>query len=267
MSARRFCEAEIAREVRRLFRKLMASGAHLAPDGGGGRYVLLQSGHVRRDAPHVEEEMVREFLRRDWLKPCGTAPETYRLGAAGEGWYLRLQAAVAPFAAQHQLRTRRLAATEEGERRVTVNEAESPLGWLRKRRRIDAAQFEAGERLRRDYTLAHLTPRLGVDFTAPIVLGRRGKKVETSLTETVLAAKQRFRNAMAAVGPGLADMLFDICCHLVGLEEVERAKEWPRRSAKVVLDIALDRLAEHYGLRITARARGRVRSWQAEEAE
>lgn len=267
MSARRFCEAEVAREARRLFRKLMAPGAHLAPDGGGGRYVLFQVGRAGHGAPHVEEEMVREFLRRDWLKPCGTMPESYRLGAAGEGWFLRLEAAAEPFAAQHQLRSRRLAATDEGERRVTVNEAESPLGWLRKRRRIDAAQFEAGERLRRDYTLAQLTPRLGVDFTAPIVLGRRGKNVETSLTETVLAAKQRFQRAMAAVGPGLSDMLFDICCHLVGLEEVERAKEWPRRSAKVVLDIALDRLAEHYGLRITARARARMRSWQAEEAE
>ena len=70
----------------------------------------------------------------------------------------------------------------------------------------------------------------------------------------MLDAKWRFRAAMAAVGPGLADVLFDVCCHLSGLEEIEQARDWPRRSAKVVLDIALDRLAAHYGLRLTARA-------------
>ena len=32
-------------------------------------------------------------------------------------------------------------------RRVMVNLAESPLGWLRARKLIDARQFEAGERL------------------------------------------------------------------------------------------------------------------------
>lgn len=266
MSARRLCEAEIAREARRIFRKLLTPGTYLKPHEGHG-YVLLQHGRARRNAMRVEDEIVREFLRRDWLKPCGTDPESYRLSAAGEGWFLRVQTAVAPFAAQHQRRAERAIATAEGERCVTVNEAESPLGWLRKRHRIDAAQFEAGERLRRDYTIAQLTPRLGVDFSAPIVLGRRGMKTETSLHETVLAAKQRFRRAMAAAGPGLADMLFDVCCHLIGLEEVEYAKEWPRRSAKVVLDIALDRLVEHYGLKITGRARAPMRSWQAETAE
>jgi hypothetical protein len=81
----------------------------------------------------------------------------------------------------------------------------------------------------------------------------------------VLAAKQRFSAAMRAAGPGLNDLLFDVCCHLRGLGEAERAKRWPARSAKVVLAIALDRLAEHYGLRV--RGRARVRAWQMAEGE
>ena len=39
-------------------------------------------------------------------------------------------------------------APRRGKRRVTVNLAESPLGWLRSRGHVDARQFEAGERLR-----------------------------------------------------------------------------------------------------------------------
>ena len=72
----------------------------------------------------------------------------------------------------------------------------------------------------------------------------------------VLAAKgpevQRFSRAMQAVGPDLADLLFDICCHLSTLEHAETRRSWSRRSGRVVLGIALDRLADHYGLRMTA---------------
>ena len=170
------------------------------------------------------------------------------------------------FARQHQVRAIRNVMEPDGtQKQVTVNEAESPLGRLLHRKVIDAAQFDAGERLRRDFTLAGLSPRMGIDFTQPLVPGGRGQKTEAPLTDMVLAAKQRFSAAMRAVGPGLNDLLFDVCCHLRGLEEAEQAKRWPPRSAKVVLAIALDRLADHYGLRI--RGRARLRGWTAEETE
>jgi len=168
------------------------------------------------------------------------------------------------FALQHRIRATRTVLDKSGaETSVTVNEAESPLGRLRHRKVVDTVQFEAGERLRRDFTLAGLAPRMGVDLTQPLITGTRGQKTEAPLTDMVLAAKQRFSAAMRAVGPGLNDILFDVCCHLRGLEEAERAKRWPARSAKVVLLIALDRLAVHYGLRI--RGRARLRAWQAGE--
>lgn len=265
MSARHYGDAEVAREGRRIFRKLSAEGAHLAPCEGG--YALFAGPRARRRTLVVDAGLMGEFQRRDWLRPRGTEPESWRLSEAGEGWYLRTQALAQPFAAQHQARVERLIETASGRHRVTVNEGESPLGWLRRRRLIDPAQFQAGERLRRDFTIAQLTPRLGVDLTAPIVLGRRGIRAETTLSEAVLEAKRRFRAAMIAVGPGLADTLFDVCCHLAGLEDVERDRNWPKRSARVVLQIALDRLAAHYGLTITARAHAPIRAWQADPAE
>jgi hypothetical protein len=153
-----------------------------------------------------------------------------------------------------------------------VNDGESPLGWLYRRRGPDGRplitqlQYEAGERLRGDFTVAQMSPRMGVDLTAPVVAGRRGAKGQ-DIPEMVLAAKQRFSHALAAVGPGLSDILTDICCHLVGLEAAERQKGWPQRSAKVVLQIALDRLAAHYGMGVAVGTGRRMRAWQAPEEE
>lgn len=170
------------------------------------------------------------------------------------------------FARQHQLRAKRRVMTSDGkEILVTVNEAESPLARLRHRKVIAAVQFDAGERLRRDFTLAQIAPRMSLDLSAPIILKARGQKSTTMISDTVLAAKQRFTAAMRAVGPGLNDLLFDVCCHLRGLEEAERAKGWPVRSAKVVLVIALERLADHYGLRV--RGTAKLRGWRMEPQE
>ena len=70
-----------------------------------------------------------------------------------------------------------------------------------------------------------------------------------------------------SVGPGLSDILIDICCHLIGLEEAERRKGWPQRSAKIVLRLALDRLALHYGLGSVVGTGSRLRVWRAPEDE
>ena len=53
-------------------------------------------------------------------------------------------------------------------RRVRVNVAESPLGWLKARGLVDARQFEAGERLRGDYETAALGPRVTMRWSARV---------------------------------------------------------------------------------------------------
>lgn len=258
MSAK-ICDAEIEREARRIFRKLASGAAYLVPlDAAFYAFATRR----RVTGLKIPAQLVAEFRKRDWLRPRAEAPETLGLSEAGEGWLIRAQSVVEPFSAQHQIRRNVLVATNEGERRVVLNEGESPLGWLRKRGIIDGVQYDAGERLRRDFTFANLTPRLGVDLAKPVVLGGRGGNACEELSENVIAAKQRFQRALKTVGPGLSDLLFDVCCSLIGLEAAERAKGWPQRSAKVVLQIALDRLAMHYGMRAPARAR--TRSWKAE---
>ena len=69
------------------------------------------------------------------------------------------------------------------------------------------------------------------------------------ISDNRLAARQRVRNAIAQVGPDLGGLLLDICCYQIGLGEIEKKRNWPRRSGKVILQIALDRLTNHYGMK------------------
>lgn len=141
-----------------------------------------------------------------------------------------------------------------------VNPAESPLAWLARRSHVDAIQLAAGERLRADFTRAQLTPRVTSRWSEIA-----GSGSPEAFSDMVLSAKLRVSRAVTAVGPELSGVLLDVCCFLKGLELVEREHRWPARTAKVVLGLALDRLATHYGLARTAHGRDRapVRAWHA----
>lgn len=163
--------------------------------------------------------------------------------------------------------------TEHGHARVTVDESESPLAWLARRRGRDGRaliashRLQAGERLRAEFTRAQMMPRTTSNWASPISTGRRGERAG-AFTDTVVAARQRVRQALDGVGPEFAGLLLDVCCFLKGLEDIERERAWPARSAKVVLQLALDRLARHYGYATQARgsSHAAVRTWLADDA-
>lgn len=135
-------------------------------------------------------------------------------------------------------------------RTVTVNLAESPLGWLRARALVSERQFEAGETLRTDWERAQLGPRVTMRWSAapPDKRARRGPAAEMP-TLAQMAAKRRFDAAVADVGAGLADILWRVVCAGDGMRDAERALGWPARAGRIVLSLALDRLADHYRLK------------------
>lgn len=135
-------------------------------------------------------------------------------------------------------------------RSVTVNLAESPLGWLKARGHVDGRQFDAGERLREDWERAQLAPHVTMSWDAAPV-GRAGRSApeEGDPGDAQLAARRRFEAAVEAVGSGLRDVLWRVVCAGEGMREVERALGWPARAGKLVLTLALDRLADHYRIR------------------
>lgn len=141
------------------------------------------------------------------------------------------------------------AAPRRSGRSVTVNLAESPLGWLAARGMVSARQIEAAERLRSDYERASMAPSVTMRWDAARVDGG-GWRPDAGLdpTRAQIAAKRRFDDAISAVGRGLSDILWRIACAGETMPDAERALGWPTRSGRVVLTIALDRLADHYRL-------------------
>lgn len=134
-------------------------------------------------------------------------------------------------------------------RSVTVNLCESPLGWLKARGLISQRQYDAGERLRGDWTIAGLGPRVTMRWDpAPVARGPRGPGGPIDPTLAGIAAKRRFDGAVEAAGKGLGDVLWRVVCHGEGLEAAETALGWPKRSGKLVLLMALDRIADFYGI-------------------
>ncbi len=134
-------------------------------------------------------------------------------------------------------------------RSVTVNAAEAPLGWLAARGMISARQLEAGEMLRADWTRAGLAPRVTMRWEAspPGKTGRRAT-CHGAATMVQIDAKRRFDAALAHAGQGLDDILWRVACAGEGLAQAEAGLGWPKRSAKLVLGFALDRVADFYRL-------------------
>ena len=137
---------------------------------------------------------------------------------------------------------------------------------------IGEMQYQAGERLREDFWLAQLTPNITSNWSMTSSARNKRRAVPRFTVEPgarAHAAQQRVRQALEAVGPELNGVLIDVCCHLKGLEVTEKAAGWPRRCGKVILTLALDALARHYGLGtkdIASKAKGnKILHWGAKD--
>ena len=132
-------------------------------------------------------------------------------------------------------------------RSVTVNLAESPLGWLFVRGHVCQRQFDAGERLRLDWERGQLGSKVTMAWDgAPVANRRGGSGAAADLSSAQLDARRRFEAAVAEAGPGLSDILWRVVCAGEGMREAETALGWPARAGKLVLGLALDRVADYY---------------------
>lgn len=182
---------------------------------------------------------------------------------------------IGAFRAQHLDLSTREIMTDTGIASVTVNDSESPLAWLARRKGRDGRamispdQFIAGEKLRADFTRGHLSPRVTSNWSTPTGGRSRGPGGGAGeMTDLIVASRQRVRLALEACGPEFSGLLMDVCCFLRGLEDVEHERGWPSRSAKIVLQLALDRLARHYGLvrETKGDTNAHVRTWLSGDA-
>lgn len=263
---KREAEARLRAAAARLAQHLDRPDAYAVPDPFDDAALQLVapvkgvSGPVGRVVAAAAAMLVAED-RASWERGPGRVP---RLVASEAGRsHLRRDKAEAgtdPFLAQHKP-LRRTVLREDGEEKpVLIDDGEGPLTWLRQRKGKDGkpligeSQFAAGERLRRDLTLSQMLPKVTAHWGEAVNDGRRGAADPASATDAMIAARQRVRAALNAVGSDFSGLLLDVCGFGRGLAEIERERGWPARSAKLLLDFALDRLAAHYGL--SAQAKG-----------
>jgi len=237
---------ERAREIARLLRFIGNHGCIM--EDQAGEYLLLRPGG---DGKPARREIVERASRAGLV-----LLREGRIFATREArtWLRRYMAArEEAFLDQHRV-IEISEVTVGGERGpVRINAAESPLALLsRLRDKSGNAWFPpdavlAGERLARDFHFAALQPRLTQSYEPRIGdSGRPGPGAGTELKDNVVAARTRVARAVDAMGPDLSGVVLDICCFEKGLEVVERERQWPARSAKLMLRTALMQLHRHY---------------------
>jgi hypothetical protein len=243
------------------------------PTEQGWLVVRRSRGGLSLGAGRFPAALAEVLVRHDLAAwEVGAAPNRpqLRMSVAGAAHRKRADAGEEGFRDQHGSVALVSTTTEHGSERLRVELDESPLDWLRRRRDregapfIEAAHLQAGERLRSDITQAGLLPSVTARWDP--VRADGGPRGPADASDRVIGARQRVRHAFEAVGADFSDLLIDLCGFLKGLETIERERRWPPRSAKVVVRLALARLAEHYGL--ASEAKGpqtsrRIRAWQA----
>lgn len=255
----------VDREARRILRRLCEVGAILVVAPEMDKAVVLK-GTVRTAV--VDRHVAQAFAVKDWIamKSQGRVT-TYEITGTGRTALKRLLAeeesrrvpgfaeAQTPFGDQHRIWGER-AVMEPGAstpRRMRYNLAESPLDVLARRKEKDGAPFltpdlvAAGERLREDFELAQMGPRVAQNWDRFLTAGAdRGGFAPGGSGSGSAKARDRVALALRDLGPGLGDMVLRCCCFLEGLEAAEKRMGWSARSGKIVLRIALQRLKRHY---------------------
>lgn len=265
-------ELQLNREGMRVLRRLAEPGAVLAFAPEMEKAVVMREfgdGKSARTAV-LDRTVAQAFSLKDWIH-CRKAGRisTYEITAAGRAALKRmlddddrrrngggaagLAETAQPFADQHRIWGERDIAEDDGPRRTRYNLAESPVSALGRRRDKDGKPFleaplvEAAERLREDFELAQMGPRIAQNWERFLTGGDRGSfRGDSGLAEGPGRARERVAAALRDLGPGLGDVALRVCCFLEGIEAAERRMGWAARSGKIVLRIALMRLRRHY---------------------
>ncbi len=260
-------ESALAREGRRILRRLAEPGAVMAIAPEMEKAVVLREfpdGRNMRTGV-LDRAVAQAFTLKDWIA-CRKAGRvsTYEITSVGRAALKRMideednrrqgmSEAATPFGDQHRVWGERDVIDDEGPRRVRYNMAESPIGVLGRRRDKDGKPFlepdlvHAAERLREDFELAQMGPRVAQNWDRFLTGGDRGAfQPDGGMGEGPGQARARVAVALRDLGPGLGDVALRCCCFLEGLEVAEKRMGWAARSGKIVLRIALQRLRRHY---------------------
>ena len=260
-------DSQLEGEARRILRRLCERDTILAVSTDLEQAAVLRiDGQSPKRIAVVDRRYAEAFALKEWIssrrKGRVAQYEITNAGRAALKQLLTDEREVgsgepgARFAERPAMWDRREAETQtetRHSRRVRCNLAESPLSALARRKDRDGQLFlsrdmvAAGERLREDFELAQVGTSVTQNWDRFLTdEDGGGFRCGDGFSEGPNAARERVRKALDFMGPGLSDVALRCCCFLEGLETAERRMGWSARSGKIVLRIALQRLARHY---------------------
>lgn len=231
---------------RQLGKKLMGEAAVIIAAEDGSFNLVKRGRRGDKGLAILDAEVFSDWRRADFIAAETKGPNTaYVLTASGRA-HLRRHAG-GDFAAQHAMDTPARAQGDEPRKLATT-----PLQWLKARGQsakfgLNDMELEAGGRLHDDFYRALQTPHQTMDWSRPVFVDGSRNDSDGDIPAAIMDAQNRLAKALAYIGPGLADMALEICCSENGLEAIEKKFSLPRRSAKLMLKLALMRLSVHYG--------------------
>ncbi|MCF6325803.1 MAG: DUF6456 domain-containing protein [Devosiaceae bacterium] len=77
---------------------------------------------------------------------------------------------------------------------------------------------------------------------------KSGSSVTFDLADSAVDAKKQLAQLLDKLPLDCAGVIMDVCGFQKGLQLIETERQWPRRSAKLILRIGLEQLAEQFGL-------------------
>jgi len=256
------------KDIMRVLRRLSERNAFLVMSLNLPKAVVMRGkGDKQVRSAVLTRDLGQDLLLKDFIELIGGGKfNRYEITHAGRLALKRMVAeaqeqkpsqgfceAVTPFQGQHIEWGERNVPSETGRgfEKIRVNLRESPINSLGRKKGKDGEPFlgqdllQAGERLREDFELAQMGPRVAQNWDRFLVGSDRGN-FGSGEGGGSSQAQSRFHKALTALGPGLGDIAVRCCCFLEGLEAAEKRMGWSARSGKVVLRIALQRLRLHY---------------------
>jgi len=253
-------EARLRREARRVLRRLCETGARLAVASGMDKAVVVRdtgTGQPTRTAV-VEREVAEAMALKAWIT-CDNPGRISRYHVTARGRAILGEFLAADENAASGLRAQTIldgagagGDPVSGAPRTRFAPGDTPLAALSRRRDKDGRRFldpdlvGAGERLREDFELARMAPRMARNWDHFLSQASDPANQIDAPGFGAEAAHARLVGALRELGPGLGDVVLRCCCYLEGLETAERKMGWSARSGKIVLRIALHRLKRHY---------------------
>ena len=164
--------AAVPDKARLRIMRFLSQGSAKVAEAAAGENVLLDAGD--RGTISVAKALLAK-MARDGLVKLQDGRMTLTGAALASG--KRANTETARFQDQHRDLDTAVIDVGAGPDVAVINWSESPLGQLMRRKTRDGASFlssaeyEAGERLRADYTRGQIMPRLSANWVASVVVG------------------------------------------------------------------------------------------------